>query len=480
MIEPAARSLHEQAEKLGESLRGPIAQFASGVERLPAALASFREGADAIGRVGDDLEAIGSASESLSRASTSLSRIEVVLSQWPSTDPRLEEIQRGLDRTGTAIESLAGSWSAAYERSSRATQEQLAHSLTNLKDALELLNVSMEQGNALYRSIVKKLFDERAETGAASRRFDPRGLSSASSEQSDGRHGDASVAARRGFGRRIWQLGRRFVRRGRRHQADRGPAVHPASDDGDHGAVAQGGRPGGAEEHRRRNPASQKGRGPLKISTPPRLPEAIAGPAVPRGARGDRRQRAAGMVGRGGTARLAQPGSRVRPDRRYAARARPRSRSNSRSGSVTAATPTRSRFELVVLPYQSESVRVWKRLVNGVPWRAWLEQGVGFLVLWLVHLVGMNLLANAERGSLAETAGFENSESEQHVVRKRFASYRLIVRLVSLTAMLALLGWLLAAPMLARHVRRDDRGLDRDRGAWMLVWRAGRHVRILL
>ena len=163
VIEPAARSLHEQAEKLGESLRGPITHFASGVERLPAALASFREGADAIGRVGNDLEAIGSASESLSRSSTSLSRIELLLAKWPSTDPRLEEIQRGIERTGTAIESLAGSWSAAYERSSRATQEQLAHSLTNLKDALEMLNVSMEQGNALYRSIVKKLFDERSE-----------------------------------------------------------------------------------------------------------------------------------------------------------------------------------------------------------------------------------------------------------------------------------------------------------------------------
>ena len=176
VIEPAVRSLHEQAEKLGESLRVPITHFASGVERLPAALASFREGADAIGRVGNDLEAIGSASESLSRSSTSLARIETVLSQWPSTDARLDEIKSGLDRTGMAIESLAGSWSAAYERSSRATQEQLAHSLTNLKDALELLNVSMEQGNALYRSIVKKLFDERAEPGAASGRFDPRGL----------------------------------------------------------------------------------------------------------------------------------------------------------------------------------------------------------------------------------------------------------------------------------------------------------------
>jgi hypothetical protein len=165
VIEPAARSLHEQAEKLGESLRGPIMHFATGVDRLPEALASFREGADAIGRVGNDLEAIGSASKSLSQSATSLTRIEGVLAQWPSSDPRLQEIKAGIDRTGVAIESLAGSWSAAYERSSRATQEQLAHSLTNLKDALELLNVSMEQGNALYRSIVKKLFDERSDPG---------------------------------------------------------------------------------------------------------------------------------------------------------------------------------------------------------------------------------------------------------------------------------------------------------------------------
>jgi biopolymer transport protein ExbB/TolQ len=165
VLEPAARSLHEQAEKLGESLRVPIMHFATGVDRLPAALESFREGADAIGRLGTDFESIGSASESLSRASTSLSEIQTVLLQWPSSEARLDNIQRGLDRTGLAIESMATSWSAAYERSSRATQEQLAHSLTNLKDALELLNVSMEQGNALYRSIVKKLFDERSESG---------------------------------------------------------------------------------------------------------------------------------------------------------------------------------------------------------------------------------------------------------------------------------------------------------------------------
>jgi len=165
VLEPAVRSLHEQAEKLGESLRVPIMQFATEVERLPRALESFKHGADAIGRIGSDLEALGSAGETLGRGVATLSRIETMLAQLPSQEAQLDEIKRGLDRAGLAIESLAGSWSAAYERSSRATQEQLARSLTSLRDALELLNVSMEQGNALYRNIVKKLFDERTETG---------------------------------------------------------------------------------------------------------------------------------------------------------------------------------------------------------------------------------------------------------------------------------------------------------------------------
>ena len=101
--------------------------------------------------------------------------------------------------------------------------------------------------------------------------------------------------------------------------------------------------------------------------------------------------------------------------------------------------------QLVVLPYQSDSTRTLKRLLSAVPWRAWLEQGVGFLVLWLVHLVGMNLLANAERGSLAEAVDFDNADDVQVTVRKRFASYRLVIRLATVAAMVALLGWLLVS-----------------------------------
>jgi biopolymer transport protein ExbB/TolQ len=165
VMEPAIRSLHEQTERLGESLRLPVAQFSKEMERLPQALVSFKQGADTIGRVGADLEAIGSASESLHRGVAALARIETLLAQMPSSENQLEEIKRGLERAGASIDMLSGSFSAAYERSSRATQEQWARSLTSLKDALELLNVSMEQGNALYRNIVKKLFDERTEAG---------------------------------------------------------------------------------------------------------------------------------------------------------------------------------------------------------------------------------------------------------------------------------------------------------------------------
>ena len=195
--------------------------------------------------------------------------------------------------------------------------------------------------------------------------------------------------------------------------------------------------------------ASQKGRGPLKISTPPRLPEAVAGRAylvalAATGGSGPPEWSAEGglpewlMLDResgriGGT-----PPAETKEPLEFEIRVSDGDQSDSLA------------VQLSVLPYQSEPVRVWKRLVSGVPWRAWLEQGVGFLVLWLVHLVGMNLLANAERGSLAEIAEFENSKNEQGIVRKRFAKYRLVVRLASLTATLGLLGWLLIAPMLQR------------------------------
>jgi uncharacterized protein YukE len=123
-----------------------------------------------IGRLGQDLDILETAGEAMKRGAATLSRIETALTDSASPDPQLDEIKRGLDRATLAIESLASSWASAYEKSSRSTQEQLAKTMSSLKDALELINVSIEQGNSLYRNIVKKMFDERA--GGSSSRSD--------------------------------------------------------------------------------------------------------------------------------------------------------------------------------------------------------------------------------------------------------------------------------------------------------------------
>ena len=107
------------------------------------------------------------------------------------TAAQLEEIQRGLERTGTGIEIagrlVVGRLRAVEPRHPGTTGE----SLNSLKDALEMLNVSMEQGNALYRNIVKKLFDERAESAVVNGRSSIRVARARSMLVEDGRHGRA-------------------------------------------------------------------------------------------------------------------------------------------------------------------------------------------------------------------------------------------------------------------------------------------------
>jgi hypothetical protein len=188
----------------------------------------------------------------------------------------------------------------------------------------------------------------------------------------------------------------------------------------------------------------QKGHGRLKIVTPGRLPEAIAG-----------RPYLMALAATGGSGSALWSADGELPDWLTLDRETGRI-----GGTPPSQTKTPLAFQLrvsdgtesdsleaqlVVLPYQSDSVRVWKRLRNAVPWRAWLEQGVGFLVLWLVHLVGMNLLANSERGALAECREFDTADEAQVAIKKRFMAYRLTLRMSTLLAMVALLGWLLVS-----------------------------------
>ncbi len=157
-LEPATRALQELSARMGEGLGPHVDRFATSVDRLPAALAGLHEGAQAIGRIGGDLARLGTLDDGVRRGVGILGRIEVALANVEPTSQPLDEIKRGLDRTCAAIEGLSQSWSSSFERSSRASQDQLAKTMNSLKDALDLLNVSMEQGNALYRSIVKKTF----------------------------------------------------------------------------------------------------------------------------------------------------------------------------------------------------------------------------------------------------------------------------------------------------------------------------------
>jgi biopolymer transport protein ExbB/TolQ len=158
---PQLERIEQALATLADRLAPHVDRFSSAVDRLPPSLAALQRGAEAIGRIGDDLEQLGQAGDTLRKGVATLARIEAALAADSGADEQLEQIRRGVERQCAAIEALAGQWSAAFERSSRATQEQLARTLTSLKDALDLLHVSIDQGNALYRSIVKKMFDDR-------------------------------------------------------------------------------------------------------------------------------------------------------------------------------------------------------------------------------------------------------------------------------------------------------------------------------
>ena len=113
--------------------------FASEMERLPAALVSFKQGRTRSAGSAPISRRSARRASRCSAASTAWRGSRRCSRRWPTVDsPARRDQARSWSVRGRAIESLAGSWSAAYERSSRATQEQLAHSLTNLKDALEL------------------------------------------------------------------------------------------------------------------------------------------------------------------------------------------------------------------------------------------------------------------------------------------------------------------------------------------------------
>ena len=99
-----------------------------------------------------------------------------------------------------------------------------------------------------------------------------------------------------------------------------------------------------------------------------------------------------------------------------------------------------------LLVYQSDSPLVtpawWKPGLPPVPWRAWLDHGVGFLVLWLIHLVGMSTLATWSGQAVKGRIEPDGGDGAVLVARRRFATYRILFRLSTLLSMSALGVWL--------------------------------------
>ncbi|MDG3004804.1 Ig domain-containing protein [Paludisphaera mucosa] len=188
---------------------------------------------------------------------------------------------------------------------------------------------------------------------------------------------------------------------------------------------------------------------PLRIVTPPDLPEAIAGrpyavAAAADGGRGPLRWSLDGALPPGltfdaATGLLKGTPAKGTPQPLHLAL-------RVTDGEALAAGPLR----LVV--YQSDvplSTPVWwKPGIPPVPWRAWLDNGVGFLILWLVHLVGMSALAGFERQAAAMDLAIEGDAGAvvagagPELAPRRFVLYRAMVRLSTLSAMIGLAAWL--------------------------------------
>jgi preprotein translocase subunit SecG len=191
--------------------------------------------------------------------------------------------------------------------------------------------------------------------------------------------------------------------------------------------------------------ASTEKPAPLEITTPATLPDAVAGrpylvALAATGGRGPRHWSASGdlpewLVLDESTGRLS--GKPTKPSDKPISIVL-----EVNDGKATVSQVSRLEILTAQTPFSLAQTLRNLRIPRAIG-RAWLEQGVGFLILWLIHLIGMNLLANLERTSIEE--GLDGVADSQILVAKRFTTYRLAVRLATLSAMLSLAAWLVFA-----------------------------------
>lgn len=169
--ESLLQNVDEIARALGVGLGPQTERLQVAIDRLAQSLSAMDSATQRLsdfGSVGQQMARVAEASvrnaELASRSGMVLERIETSIDSLTNrnrTDSALEGIRHTVERTTTAVESLNTQFQQSFEKSSRQSQENLARTLSSLRDAIELINVSIEQGNTLYKGIVRTMFDNR-------------------------------------------------------------------------------------------------------------------------------------------------------------------------------------------------------------------------------------------------------------------------------------------------------------------------------
>lgn len=158
------QSVDEIARALGVGLGPQTEKLQVAVDRLAQSLSGMDTATQRLGDVGGLTQQMGKLAELGVRSTMAVERMEHSLDAMASrnrSESALEAVRQSVERTTTAVESLNAQFQQSFEKSSRQSQENLARTLASLKDAIELINVSIEQGNTLYRGIVRTMFDQR-------------------------------------------------------------------------------------------------------------------------------------------------------------------------------------------------------------------------------------------------------------------------------------------------------------------------------
>lgn len=187
---------------------------------------------------------------------------------------------------------------------------------------------------------------------------------------------------------------------------------------------------------------------PLAVTTPRELPEAIAG-----------RPYALALAASGGSGKLSWKLEGEIPKGLEFDPSTATIRGTPLSSSATAVALTAKVSDgstsvsqpLWLVVYRPDTVlslpSKWAPSILPVSWRLWLEHGVGFVLLILVHLVAMGILSTlqirAEQNSLSlATVDGRELSTLSDVVWVRFTVYRWLVRLATISAIIGLATWL--------------------------------------